>query len=111
MSASKITIPDFESHCDSSFVLRTNKEVTTASPSHDAWLLAGLGDIPERKKEAYAGLKAGLLTSMCYPDAPLEQLQVCCDFVCIDSFTFISANHFFSDWLLSVFCFSLLIKS
>lgn len=77
----KITIPNFESHCDSSFVLRTNPNCHIASPTHDDWLLSGLGDISERKKIAYSGLKAGLLTSMCYPDAPLEQLQVCCDFV------------------------------
>lgn len=44
------------------------------------WLFKD-GNLLGKKREAYHGLKAGLLTSMCYPDAAYPQLRVVNDFM------------------------------
>jgi hypothetical protein len=83
-AATHFILPDFESHCASrGLYLRINKYCPEVSPAHTEWLLAGLGNIHEDKKKAYEGLQSGVLTSMCYPDAPIEKLRVCSDFVAI----------------------------
>ena len=74
----KILIPDLVSHC--TFPLRYNRHRKQATAQSVKWLLRGDQLSPQRRK-AYYGLKAGLLTSMCYPDAGFPQLRVCCDFM------------------------------
>ena len=75
---SKILIPDLVSHCD--FPLRTNRHRKQATVECKQWLFRG-GNLSERKRNAFHGLKAGLLTSMCYAKAGYPQLRVCCDFM------------------------------
>ena len=75
---SKILIPDLVSHCD--FPLRTNRHRKQATVECKQWLFRG-GNLSDRKRNAFHGLKAGLLTSMCYAKAGYPQLRVCCDFM------------------------------
>ncbi|CAL1699466.1 unnamed protein product [Somion occarium] len=74
----KIVIPDLVSHCD--FPLRCNPCEAQASLECKEWLFRG-GKMSEKKKSAFHGLKAGLLTSWCYPKASYNELRVCCDFM------------------------------
>lgn len=75
---SKIVIPDLVSHC--TFPVRCNRHNKQASVESKRWLFKG-GNLTDRKRDAYHGLKAGYLTSMCYPLAGFPQLRVCCDFM------------------------------
>lgn len=74
----KIVIPDLVSHC--TFALRCNRHRKKATVESKKWLFRG-DNLSVSKQHAYHGLKAGLLTSMCYPDAGFPQLRVCCDFM------------------------------
>ncbi|PPQ66010.1 hypothetical protein CVT24_011954 [Panaeolus cyanescens] len=77
-SPTKIILPDLVSHC--TFQLRQNrfrKQVTTETKK---WLFKG-DNLIGKKRNAYHGLKCGLLTSMCYPDAAYPQLRVTNDFL------------------------------
>jgi len=77
-SPSKIVIPDLVSHC--TIPVRCNRHWKQASVESKRWLF--LGDkLSEKKRNAFHGLKAGYLTSMCYPVAGYPQLRVCCDFM------------------------------
>ncbi|PFH50636.1 hypothetical protein AMATHDRAFT_3814 [Amanita thiersii Skay4041] len=74
----KIILPDLVSHCD--FKLhhsRYRKLVTVATKK---WLFKG-DNLDSKKRDAFHGLKAGLLTSMCYPNAGYPQLRVVNDFL------------------------------
>jgi len=92
-----IIIPDLVSHCD--FSIHCNPKVETAVEESKAWLFEH-GQLGEKRKNAFRGLKAGgttsapkvlsrslanprfsELTSMCYPYAEFDQLRVCCDFM------------------------------
>jgi hypothetical protein len=77
-STSKILVPDLVSHCE--FKLRLNPNVHEAATASEKWMIEG-GKVSAQKAADFKGLKAGLLTSMCYPDAPLDELRVCCDFM------------------------------
>ncbi|EPT00598.1 hypothetical protein FOMPIDRAFT_1023716 [Fomitopsis schrenkii] len=75
---SKIIIPDLVSHC--TIPVRCNRNWRLASVESKQWLFRG-GDLTQKKRDAFHGLKAGYLTSMCYPLAGYPQLRVCCDFM------------------------------
>lgn len=75
---SKIVIPDLVSHC--TFPLRNNRHRKQATVECKRWLFRG-GNLSQKKRDAFHGLKAGLLTAMCYPNAAFPQLRVCCDFM------------------------------
>lgn len=77
-SPSKIIIPDLVSHC--TIPVRCNRNWRLASVESKRWLFRG-GDLKQKKRDAFHGLKAGYLTSMCYPLAGYPQLRVCCDFM------------------------------
>ncbi|EKM57990.1 uncharacterized protein PHACADRAFT_251936 [Phanerochaete carnosa HHB-10118-sp] len=77
-SSRKIAIPDLVSHC--TFPLRNNRHRKQATTECKRWLFKG-GNLSQKKRDAFHGLKAGLLTSMCYPNAAFPQLRVCCDFM------------------------------
>lgn len=74
----KIIIPDLVSHC--TFPVRCNRHHKQASVESKQWLFHG-GNLDEKRRNAFHGLKAGYLTSMCYPNAGFPQLRVCCDFM------------------------------
>jgi hypothetical protein len=97
--SNKILIPDLVSHC--TFEIHLNSHVDRAVQESKDWLFAG-GNLSEKRKDAFRGLKAGgellvlpllldvhtliqyfclELTSMCYPYAEFDQLRVCCDFM------------------------------
>ncbi|KDR80261.1 hypothetical protein GALMADRAFT_62552 [Galerina marginata CBS 339.88] len=78
LSAKKIAIPDLVSHC--TFKLRFNRHKKQVSTETKRWLFRD-GNLLGKKREAYHGLKAGLLTSMCYPDTGYYQLRVVNDFM------------------------------
>lgn len=91
-----IIIPDLVSHCD--FSVHCNPKVEIAVEESKSWLFEH-GQLGEKRKNAFRGLKAGgemlapgstrsladppfpELTSMCYPYAEFDQLRVCCDFM------------------------------
>ncbi|KAJ7598925.1 isoprenoid synthase domain-containing protein [Mycena floridula] len=74
----KFILPDLVSHCSFDVrVSRHRKYITTATKK---WLFKD-GNLMGRKKDSYHGLKAGLLTAMCYPKAGAPQLRVCNDFL------------------------------
>lgn len=74
----KIVFPDLITACP--FPLRMNPQCKQAASTSEAWLMRG-GNMSEKKRKAYHGLKAGLLTSMCYPEAQYTELRVCCDYI------------------------------
>ncbi|PCH35247.1 terpenoid synthase [Wolfiporia cocos MD-104 SS10] len=77
-TTTKIVIPDLVSHC--TIPVRCNRHWKQASVESKRWLFNG-GNLSQRKRDAFHGLKAGYLTSMCYPLAGYPQLRVCCDFM------------------------------
>ncbi|KZT25783.1 terpenoid synthase [Neolentinus lepideus HHB14362 ss-1] len=74
----KIIIPDLVSHCD--FPLRSNSYCARASKESEEWFLRG-ANLKKHRRAAFLALRAGSLTSMCYPHAPYHKLRVCCDFM------------------------------
>lgn len=77
-SPTKIILPDLVSHCD--FNVRLNRHRKQITRETKRWLFKG-GNLNGKKREAFHGLKAGLLTAMTYPDAAYPQLRVCNDFL------------------------------
>src|SRR5580698_8678802 len=75
---SKIIIPDLVSHC--TFNIKVNRHRKQATAESKKWLFRG-DNLTETKRQSFHGLKAGLLTSMCYPNVGCPQLRVCCDFM------------------------------
>ncbi|TFK38101.1 isoprenoid synthase domain-containing protein [Crucibulum laeve] len=74
----KIVLPDLVSHCTFDLgINRHRKQITTETKK---WLFKG-DNLVGKKRDAYHGLKCGLLTSMCYPTAGCPQLRVCNDFL------------------------------
>ena len=74
----KFIVPDLVSHC--TFTLRINRHRKQVTTETKQWLFKD-GNLLGQKRAAYHGLKAGLLTAMCYPDAAFPQLRVCNDFL------------------------------
>ncbi|OAX41622.1 terpenoid synthase [Rhizopogon vinicolor AM-OR11-026] len=74
----KFVLPDLVSHCD--FKLRINRHHKQVTVESKRWLFRG-DDLSQKSRKAIHGLKAGRLTSMCYPDVGFPQLRVCCDFL------------------------------
>ncbi|CCM03258.1 uncharacterized protein FIBRA_05385 [Fibroporia radiculosa] len=74
----KFVMPDLVSHC--TIPVRCNRHWKQASVESKRWLFRG-GNLSQRKRDAFHGLKAGYLTSMCYPLAGYPQLRVSCDFM------------------------------
>ncbi|KAF7967010.1 hypothetical protein HWV62_36229 [Athelia sp. TMB] len=74
----KIILPDLVSHCK--LKISVNRHRKQASAASKKWLFRG-DNLSLEKRQAFHGLKAGLLTSMCYPHAGYPQLRVCCDFM------------------------------
>ena len=74
----KFMIPDLVSHC--TFMLRVNRHRNQTTAETKKWLFKD-GNLLGRKRNSYHGLRAGLLTAMCYPDAACPQLRVCNDFL------------------------------
>ncbi|PPQ77980.1 hypothetical protein CVT25_015447 [Psilocybe cyanescens] len=77
-TAKKIILPDLVSHC--TFELRKNRHRKQVTVETKRWLFKD-GNLLGKKREAYHGLKCGLLTSMCYPDAGYGQLRVVNDYL------------------------------
>ncbi|EDR07973.1 uncharacterized protein LACBIDRAFT_297518 [Laccaria bicolor S238N-H82] len=75
----KFTIPDLVSHC--TFDVRINRHRKQVTSATKQWLFKGDNLLIGKKRDAYHGLKAGLLTAMCYPDAGRPQLRVCNDYL------------------------------
>lgn len=77
-SPTKVILPDLVSHCN--FPLRCNPYNEQAGTECQTWFFQN-GNLDEQQQKAFIGLHAGLLTSWCYPNAPYNQLRVCCDFM------------------------------
>ncbi|KAF6745443.1 isoprenoid synthase domain-containing protein [Ephemerocybe angulata] len=78
MHPTKIVLPDLVSHCN--FPLRHNRHRKQITSETKRWLFKG-DNLIGRARDKFHGLKAGLLTSMCYPDAAYPQLRLCNDFL------------------------------
>jgi hypothetical protein len=77
-TCTKIILPDLVSHC--TFDIKINRHRKQAAAASKKWLFRG-DNLTLKKRRSFHGLKAGLLTSMCYPNAGYPQLRVCCDFM------------------------------
>ncbi|KZT04442.1 terpenoid synthase [Laetiporus sulphureus 93-53] len=77
-SPTKFYLPDLVGH--STIPVRCNRHHKQANTESTQWLICG-GKLTDKKRDAFRGLKAGYLTSMCYPLAGYPQLRVCCDFM------------------------------
>ncbi|KAH9922479.1 isoprenoid synthase domain-containing protein [Fomitopsis serialis] len=73
LAPTKIVIPDLVSHC--TIPVRCNRHNKQASVESKQWLFRG-GDLSQKKRDAFHGLKAGYLTSMCYPLSGFPQLRM-----------------------------------
>lgn len=71
-------LPDLVSHC--TFPLHVSRHHKQVTRETKAWLFKD-GNLLGQKAAAYHGLKSGLLTAMCYPNAGYPQMRVCCDFL------------------------------
>lgn len=74
----KFILPDLVSHCN--FPLRCNRHKRRITGETKRWLFKG-DNLTGRARDKYHGLKCGLLTAMCYPDAAYPQLRLCNDFL------------------------------
>ncbi len=77
-SPATILFPDLFSHCP--FPLRISPHAKKVGAESDAWLVRQ-GHLSVKKQKALHGLKSGLITGMCYADAPEFEFRVLCDFV------------------------------
>lgn len=77
-STAKIVLPDLVSHCD--FRLRRSRHCKQVTVDAKKWLFKG-GHFSGKARGAFHGLKAGLLTSMCYPNVGYPQLRAVNDFL------------------------------
>lgn len=92
-SPTKIILPDLVSHC--AFPIKVNRHRKQAGAASKKWLFRG-DNLTLKKRRAFHGLKAGLLTSMCYPDAGYPQLRVCCDFMNCKCMATRNVRHIYS---------------
>jgi hypothetical protein len=74
----KIILPDLVSHCK--FDIRINRHRKQITSETKRWLFKG-DNLVGKRRDAFHGLKAGLLSAMCYPDAGCPQLRVVNDFL------------------------------
>ncbi|KIY47372.1 terpenoid synthase [Fistulina hepatica ATCC 64428] len=75
----KIILPDLVSHCK--FDIRISRFRKLITSETKRWLFYGDNRLTGKRRDAFHGLNAGLLTAMCYPDAGYSQLRVCNDFL------------------------------
>ena len=74
----KIILPDLVSHCKFEKRVSRHQKQITSETKH--WLFKD-NSFPPKVQDGFHGLKAGLLSSMCYPDAGYPQLRVVNDFL------------------------------
>jgi hypothetical protein len=74
----EIILPDLVSHC--TFPSRLNRFCEPVAARSEAWMMDG-AQFSEKRCRRFRGLKAGLLTAMCYPDCGEEELRVVADFM------------------------------
>lgn len=74
----KIVLPDLVSHC--TFKLRISRHWKQVTTETKKWLFKD-NNLLGQKRNTYHGLKCGVLTSMCYPDAGYPQLRAVNDFL------------------------------
>src|ERR1700722_7428816 len=77
-NTNQITLPDLVSHC--TFPLRLNPFCEPVASKSEAWMIDG-ANFSDQRCRKFRGLKAGLLTAMCYPDCGEEGLRVVSDFM------------------------------
>ena len=71
-------LPDLVSHC--TYPLRVNPNWYPVARQSEEWLLRD-ANFTQKKRHIFMGLKAGELTSACYPLAEQFELQVAADFM------------------------------
>jgi hypothetical protein len=71
-------MPDLVSHCQ--LKPRLNRHVYETGPASEQWMIRG-GKVKASKADSFKGLKAGLLTAMCYPDCGPVELRATTDFM------------------------------
>ncbi|KZT69831.1 terpenoid synthase [Daedalea quercina L-15889] len=72
-------LPDLVSHCP--FPLTRHAHAEAVAAASDKWLDEGCPELLPKKRAALYGLKSGILTAHCYPDADDERLRVVADFL------------------------------
>jgi hypothetical protein len=74
----QLILPNFERHWTSS--VRVNRHCNEVSEASSRWLIQG-GNLSGKYAEKLRAVKSGLLASMCYQDAELDELRVCTDWM------------------------------
>ncbi|KAI0763056.1 terpenoid synthase [Trametes elegans] len=74
----RILFPDLITPC--AYPLRCNPHCEAASEESKAWLMSGC-KLSAKKRDAFHGLKGGLLTAFCYPTAEYDRFRACCDWI------------------------------
>ncbi|KZP15766.1 terpenoid synthase [Athelia psychrophila] len=74
----KLVLPDLVSHCN--FEVKINRHHKQAAAESKRWIFQG-DNLGSKKRQAVHGLKAGYLTSMCYPHVGYPQLRIYYDFI------------------------------
>ena len=77
-ATANIILPDLVSHCN--FKLHHNRHRKQVTVETMKWLFKG-DNLCSTQRDAFRGLNAGLLTSMCYPNAGYSQLRAVNDFL------------------------------
>lgn len=75
---SSFTLPDLVGHC--TYPLHLNPHWSPVSRQSEKFLLEH-ANFSRKKRQTFLGLKAGELTSACYPNAEPYYLQVTADFM------------------------------
>ncbi|KAF7318869.1 Terpene-synth-C domain-containing protein [Mycena chlorophos] len=75
----KFLLPDLVSHC--TFPIRHSRHRKQVETETKRWLFRGDNLQNPKIRARFHGLRAGTLSSMCYPDAGYPQLRVCNDFL------------------------------
>lgn len=79
LAPKRFIIPDLVSHCNFPLTCQPNAE--SIAVASDRWLDEGCPELDSRKRTALFGLRSGILTAHCYPDADDEHLRVVADFL------------------------------
>ena len=75
-----IKIPDLSSYCGDRFNQQISRHRRIISSGSKQWFFH-TDKYSKDMLEAYNGLNAGLLVSVCYPEAGCTQMRVCTDFI------------------------------
>jgi hypothetical protein len=76
LQPAQIKLPDIQGY--SPFKVSFNQHMDKAGHESEEWFIEG-GNLDSKHAVRLKGIRAGLLTAVCYPNADFEEFRVCCD--------------------------------